>query len=318
MIKICAYEVYAAEEPYFADWQKKQVADIRLHSEVPSLQTAHLAEGCDGITMLGQGHIDAQLLDIWQAMGIKCIATRTIGTNQIDMQHAADIGMKVVSADYPPYSVAEFTVMLMLMCLRNYKPSLWRGQVNDFSLAGLEGKDLRNMTVGIVGTGRIGRAVIDILQGFGCKILAYNRHIKEELADVVQFVSMQELFAKSDVISLHVPLTKDTHHIVNDASIAMMKRGAVLINCSRGGLADTSALIRGIENGRLGALGLDVLEDEEGIMHIDHGIDILRNQQMAYLRQFPNVVMTPHMAFFTDTSVSSMVNCGIEGILKSV
>lgn len=316
-MKICVYEMYGAEQPYFEAWQQRGVADIQLHGEVPSLATAHLAKGCEGVTTLGAGHIDAPLLDEWKRLGVKYLSTRTIGTNHIDLAHAAKIGIAVSSADYPPYSVAEFTIMLMLMCLRNYKPALWRAQVNDFSLGGLEGRDLRNMTVGVVGTGRIGRAVIEDLQGFGCKILAYNRHVRQDLADKVNFVSLDELFAKSDIISLHVPLTEATHHLINDEAIAEMKRGVVLINCSRGGLADTSALIRGIESGSIGALGMDVIEGEESIMHIDHGLDILRNQQMAYLRQFPNVVMTPHMAFFTDTDVASMVSCGIESILQA-
>ena len=206
--------------------------------------------------------------------------------------------------------------MLMLMCLRNYKQSLWRGQVNDFALQGLQGKEIGSMTVGVIGTGKIGAQVIKYLIGFGCRILAYDMYPNAALKDVVEYVELDELFAKADMITLHTPLLDSTYHLVNAETIAKMKDGVVLINCARGELMDTTSLIEGIESGKIGALGLDVVEGERGIAHEDHRIDILSNQQMAYLRQFRNVTMTPHMAFYTDVAVSHMVECGVAGLVE--
>lgn len=315
-MKICAYEVREDEKKDFARMAEKLQVEIELHDEIPGPDTAALAEGCEGVTMLGMGKINKELLDMWKSMGVQCISTRTIGYNHIDTEYAKEIGMQVCNAAYPPSGVAEFTLMLMLMCLRNYKQSLWRGQVNDFALQGLQGKEIGSMTVGVIGTGKIGAQVIKYLTGFGCRILAYDMYPNAALKDVVEYVELDELFAKADMITLHTPLLDSTYHLVNAETIAKMKDGVVLINCARGELMDTTALIEGIESGKIGALGLDVVEGERGIAHEDHRIDILSNQQMAYLRQFRNVTMTPHMAFYTDVAVSHMVECGVAGLVE--
>ena len=315
-MKICAYEVREDEKKDFARMAEKLQVEIELHDEIPGPDTAALAEGCEGVTMLGMGKIDKELLDMWKSMGVQCISTRTIGYNHIDTDYAKEIGMQVCNAAYPPSGVAEFTLMLMLMCLRNYIQSLWRGQVNDFALQGLQGKEIGSMTVGVIGTGKIGAQVIKYLTGFGCRILAYDMYPNVALKDVVEYVELDELFAKADMITLHTPLLDSTYHLVNAETIAKMKDGVVLINCARGELMDTTALIEGIESGKIGALGLDVVEGERGIAHEDHRIDILSNQQMAYLRQFRNVTMTPHMAFYTDVAVSHMVECGVAGLVE--
>ena len=315
-MKICAYEVREDEKKDFARMAEKLQVEIELHDEIPSPDTAALAEGCEGVTMLGMGKIDKELLDMWKSMGVQCISTRTIGYNHIDTDYAKEIGMQVCNAAYPPSGVAEFTLMLMLMCLRNYKQSLWRGQVNDFALQGLQGKEIGSMTVGVIGTGKIGAQVIKYLTGFGCRILAYDMYPNVALKDVVEYEELDELFAKADMITLHTPLLDSTYHLVNAETIAKMKDGVVLINCARGELMDITALIEGIESGKIGALGLDVVEGERGIAHEDHRIDILSNQQMAYLRQFRNVTMTPHMAFYTDVAVSHMVECGVAGLVE--
>ena len=174
---------------------------------------------------------------------------------------------------------------------------------------------MRSLTVGVVGTGKIGAAVIKNLSGFGCKILACGRHESDELKQYATYVSLEELYHQSDIITLHLPLTPETKHMINHDTIAMMKDQVIIINCARGSLADPDALIEGIESEKIGALGLDVLEREEGIIHVDHRIDIISNQKMAYLRQFRNVTMTPHMAFYTEEAVKSMVETGILGLL---
>ncbi len=315
-MKICAYEVREDERNSFSAIADEHGLDVELHSEVPDLSTASLAEGCEGVTILGQGHIDEALLKAWSELGVKYVSTRTIGFNHIDIMTAKKLGMKVCNADYSPSGVADYTVMMLLMCLRHYKQALWRGQVNDFSLYGLQGRELCDLTVGVMGTGRIGQAVMQRLRGFGCKLLAFDHYQNEAVKEYATYVDQETLYAQSDVLTLHVPLLDSTYHMINEESLARMKDGVVIINCARGELADVEALISGIEQGKIGALGVDVLEDEEGIIHKDRRTDIISNRHMAYLRQFPNVVMTPHMAFYTDSAVHSMVKCGLEGLLE--
>ncbi len=315
-MRICAYEVREDEKKDFAEMAKKLQVEVELHAEVPGPDTAELARGCAGVTMLGMGKIDKALLDQWKDMGVTCISTRTIGVNHIDVAYAKELGISVCNASYPPSGVAEFTIMMMLMCLRNYKQSLWRGQVNDFSLNGLQGKELGSLTVGVIGTGKIGAQVIQCLSGFGSRILAYDMYPNAALKDTVTYVGLDELYAQADLITLHTPLFDSTYHMIDETAIGKMKEGVVIVNCARGELMDTQALIEGIESGKIGGLGLDVVEGESGITHEDHRIDILSNQQMAYLRQFRNVTMTPHMAFYTDVAVSHMVQCGVEGLVE--
>lgn len=313
-MKIYAYEVREDEIEFFEEMQKELHVEIILSEEVPSLRNANAVKGCEGITILGQGNINEELLECWKQLGVKYLSTRTIGYNHIDLKYAEKAGIKVCNANYPPTGVADFTIMLILMCLRNYKQAMWRGQVNDFSLKGLLGREMKDLTIGIMGTGRIGYTVMKNLTGFGCKLLAYDVYENEQVKELAEYVDMDTIFRECDVISLHLPLLDSTYHIINKETINRMKDGVIIINCARGELADMDAMIKGIERGKIGALGLDVVEGEEGITHVDHRIDILSNRHMAYLRQFRNVVMTPHMAFYTDAAVESMVRCGIQGI----
>ena len=316
-MKICVYEVRGDELKDLEAIGGELGLELELHKEIPGPETAGLAAGCEGVSMLGQGRIDAALLDRWKALGVRCIATRTVGYDHIDVAHAKEIGLMVCNSDYPPTGVAEYTVMMMLLVLRSYKPALWRGQVNDFSLAGLQGREINNLTIGVVGTGRIGFSVIKALSGFGGKLLAYDPYPNDQVRQYAEYVTMDELLADSDVITLHVHLTPQTRHMINKDVIAKMKDGIVLINCSRGELMDMDALIEGIESKKIGGLGLDTVEGETGLVHLDHKTDILKNKDIAYLKQFPNVVMTPHMAFYTDVAVTGMVRSSLEG-LKSM
>ncbi len=206
--------------------------------------------------------------------------------------------MPVISSN----GVAEFTVMLLLICLRQYKHASWRGQVNDYSLAGLQEKELHDLTVGV-----IGRTFIKIIQGIGCKVLAYDVHQNEKVKQYATYVDLDTLYHGADVISLHVPLLDSTYHMINKESISRMKDQVIIINCSRGGLIDTEAIIETVENKKIGALDLDAIEDEEGSTHIDHRSDIIANKNMAYLHQFPNVIMAQHMAFYTNTAVKWLI-----------
>ena len=313
-MKILAYEVRPDEELALRQQAERLGIELRMTSEVPSPETVALAQGCDGISMLGQGRIDKPLLQAFAQCGVRFLSTRTLGYDHIDLAGAASLGMRVCNSQYDPNGVADFAVMLMLLCLRKYKQSFLRGQMYDFSLAGLQGREMKDLTVGIIGTGRIGGQVVRNLSGFGCRILAYDPVEDPALSGMATYVDQNTLLEKADVISLHMPLLETNYHMVNRETIARMKPGVILINASRGELVDTDAMIEALEQGKIGALGLDTCEGEGGAIHADHRMEVLSNRTWLYLRQFPNVVLTPHMAFYTDAAVESMVRCGIQGI----
>lgn len=308
------YEARGDEEAELARQAKELGVTLQISGEVPSIKNAALAAGSEGVSVLGQGKIDKPLLDTWYDMGIRYLSTRTVGYDHIDLLHAKELGIRVCSASYAPNGVADFAVMLLLMCLRHYKQAMWRGQVNDFSLNGLQGREMKDLTIGVIGTGKIGAQVIRNLSGFGCRIIAYDLRRNPAVEELVDYVDFDILLAQADVITLHMPLLDSNHHIINRESIAEMKDGVIIINCSRGELADIEALVEGIESQKIGALGMDTCEGDEGIVHADHRVDILSNRNWFYLHQFRNVVMTQHMAFYTDAAVASMVECGIRGI----
>jgi D-lactate dehydrogenase len=200
------------------------------------------------------------------------------------------------------------------MCERKAQQILARGAVQDYTLAGIQGREIRNLTVGIIGTGQIGATVARNLSGFGCNIIGYDIYENDNLRDLIEYVSLEKLISTSDVISLHAPLFDSNYHMINRESIAKMKDGVCIVNCGRGPLIDTEALIYGIETGKVGAAGLDVIEDELGIFHEDHRLNVLNNHQLAILKSFPNVIVTPHMAFYTDQAVSDMVEIALKSL----
>lgn len=309
--------VYEAREDELAELQAQSESlgiALEISAAVPSLENVALAEGCQGVSILGQGRINGPLLEAWHKLGVRYLSTRTVGYNHIDLARARELGIRVCNASYAPNGVADFTVMMILMCLRHYKQAMWRGQVNDFSLQGLQGREMKDLTIGIIGSGKIGAQVIRNLSGFGCRIVVYDIRKNPAVENLVEYVDMDTLLAQADVISLHMPLLDSNRHMINRETIARMKDGVILINCSRGELMDIDALVEGVESQKIGALGMDTSEGEEGIVHEDHRVDILPNRNWFYLHQFRNVIMTQHMAFYTDAAVTSMVACGIRGI----
>ncbi len=315
-MKIAVYELRQDEKKKLEELKVKFGLDLVTTGKTLNKQTIKLSAGCDGISVLGRSSLDKEMLTALKKQGIGYISTRTVGYNHIDTCSAKELGLRICNAGYPPKGVAEFAVMLMLLTLRHYKPAMWRQNVNDYSLFGLTGQELGNQTVGVIGTGNIGTEVLKILSGFGCKLVAYNITETEAGKKYAEYVSLEELYRVSDIITLHVPLTDENRHFIDKAAIANMKRGVILINTARGELMDIEALTEGIESEKIGALGLDVFEKEEGIYHADRKTDILKNRDMVYLRQFPNVVMTQHMAFYTRGNIDSMVTWGIEGLFN--
>lgn len=317
-MKITAYEVRNDERKYFEEVAVKYNIEIVYTKETLNDDTVELARGCLGVTILGQSKINPSILDKLKKLNICYISTRTVGYNHIDINYASQIGIKTSNASYEPNGVADFTIMLILMSIRHYKQALFRGNVNDYSLEGLQGREMKNLTVGVLGSGRIGSKVIDHLRGFGCRILVYDTVQNQNVAHKAKYVDLDTLYSESDIITLHIALKKDTYYMINKEALSKMKDGVVLINCARGELMDIESVIEGIETKKIGALGLDVFENEEEIYHRDRRTDILTNREMAYIRQFPNVTMTQHIAFYTDSAVKSMVTCGVSNLVSFI
>lgn len=316
-MKITAYEVRNDEQKIMEEYARERGVELAVYPDVLDENTLKLADGSVGVTILGKSQLDGSLLQQLHKMGVKAVSTRTIGYDHIELEAAKKEDLHVFHASYDPDGVAEFSVMLIQMALRHYKQALYRANANDYSLNGLMGKELRNLTVGVIGTGRIGRKVIQILQGFGCRVLAYDlqQTLPPALTGMAEYCTLDKLYAESDVITLHIPLTDTTWHMINHTTLRKMKDGVILINCARGSLMCIEDLITGIETKKIGALALDVIEDEEEIYHQDRRSDILINRNMAYIRQFPNVIMTQHMAFYTDVAVRSMATGGVGNIV---
>ena len=277
-------------------------------------ETLALAEGCEGVSVIGYSRVTRNILEGLKSMGIFQLSTRTVGFDHIDVKAAKELGIHVSNARYEPYNVADFTVMMMLILLRKAKISICRALVNDFSLDGLKGRELRSLTVGIIGTGRIGSTVIHNLSGFGCRILACDSYMNPAIRDMAEYVDLDTIYREADIISLHVPMTEENYHMINKDSIAKMKDGVILINTARGALINSEDLIDALEKEKIGGAGIDTVEDEEGIVHVHVGTNIVEKRSLLYLKQFPNVVFTQHYAFFTEEASESMVRCGIQSI----
>lgn len=313
-MKIAVYDVMDFEYPILARIKEEGKAELILTEKRLDKESMDFAAGCDGVTILGPSVMDRGLLEELKNRGISYLSTRTIGFDHIDVQAAKELGIHVSNASYEPYNVADFTVMLMLMLLRKTKVSICRALVNDFSLGGMQGREMRNMTVGVVGTGKIGSHVVRNLTGFGCRLLACDKYPSQAVAEDAEYVSLEKIYQEGDIITLHTPLTDENYHMIDKEAISKMKDGVILINTARGALIDTEDLISALESGKVGGAGIDTLEEEKGIVHHDIGTDVVEERSLFYLKQFPNVVFTQHYAFFTAEACESMVRCGIDSL----
>ncbi|MFF4596787.1 D-isomer specific 2-hydroxyacid dehydrogenase family protein [Amycolatopsis sp. NPDC001319] len=242
--------------------------------------------------------------------GVRYVSTRSVGFDHIDVEYAKSVGITVEGVAYSPDSVADYAVMLMLMAVRNAKAVIRRADVHDYRLAEVRGKELRDLTVGVIGTGRIGAAVIDRLRGFGGNVIAYDSRPRSS----ADYVPLEELLGLSDIVTLHTPLDAGTYHLLDRARIAQLKCGAVVVNTGRGALIETAALLAALEGGRLGGAALDVLEGEEGVFYADCRDKVIESEALVRLQRMPNVLISPHTAYYTDHALSdtvenSLANC---------
>ena len=297
-----------------------------VHGHVPTYleprldrDTARLAEGFPAVCAFVNDTLDAEVLARLAAGGTRVVALRAAGYNNVDLEAAARLGIAVVRVPaYSPHAVAEFTVGLLLALDRRIPRAWSRVRDNNFALDGLLGHDLHGKTVGVIGTGRIGALVAKCLGlGFGCRVLAHDRYEDAELkAAGVEYVDVETLIAGSDVITLHCPLTPQTRHIIDAAAIERAKPGVMLINTSRGALIDAEAVIAGLKSGRIGAVGLDVYEQEADLFFEDLSNEIIQDDVFQRLLTFPNVLVTGHQAFFTEEALTAIAETTMANIAE--
>ncbi len=279
--------------------------------------TSHAAEGAQIVCCFVNDDLGEANIRRLHALGVKLIALRSAGFNHVHLPTAKALGLKVVRVpEYSPHAVAEHAVALLLTLNRKTHRAFNRVREGNFSLDGLVGFDLYKKTVGVVGLGRIGTAFAQIMNGFGAEVLGYDRDCSRAVNAGVKFraCDLKALFRESDVVSLHVPLTTETHHLVNEELFSIMKPGAVLINTSRGRLIDTKAMIATLKNGNLGGAGLDVYEEEEGLFFEDHSLEPLTDENLARLLTFPNVLLTSHQGFLTNEALRAIAETTVSSI----
>ncbi len=306
-MKLFAYSVRTEFEKECVKKEAARLgAEVTITGEYPCLENAELAKGYDGISII-TNPMNAELLDRFYELGVRAVSTRSIGYEHIDVEYAKKLGMRVANVSYSPNSVANYTIMLMLMACRKLPYIMKKDEVQDFSLTGKMGKELSLCTVGVIGTGKIGETVIAHLSGFGCKILAYDLYEKESVKQYAEYVDLDALYRESDIITIHVPGMEENRHMISDDAFAKMKDGVILINAARGMVMDSEALMRALDSGKVGYAALDTIEDERGLYYLNHEGVVLGNRERSLLKGYSNVLLLPHMAFYTDQAISDMV-----------
>lgn len=293
-------------KPYDKLWFDKLNTDYNIKYLDYKLtpDSAAAARGCKAVVAFVNDTINNETIDELCALGVKLIALRCAGYNNVDLKYAKDKISVVRVPVYSPYAVAEHTMALLLTLNRKIHKAFIRTRDFNFSLNGLTGFDLHGKTAGIIGTGQIGRIFIDICKGFGMNVIAYDPYPMEN--SDINYVSLDKLFAESDIISLHCPLTKDTRYIINERSLAQMKEGVVILNTSRGQLIDSDALLQSLKDGKVRGAGLDVYEEETAFFFEDYSSTIVQDDVLARLVSLPNVIMTSHQAFLTEEALQKI------------
>ena len=309
-MKIAFFSTKPYDRIWFEPMGKEYGFEIRFYEMPFQEDTVLLAKGFDAVCIFVNDYVSAKMIGQLYEMKVKAILLRSAGFNHVDVKAAEDKILILRVPSYSPEAVAEFAMGMVLTVNRHTHKAYNRTRDFNMSLNGLMGVDLYRKTAGVVGTGKIGQAMIRICNGFGMRVLAYDPYPNPKLD--AEYVPLKELMSGADLISLHCPLTSETHHIVNRQTIENMKQGVYLVNTSRGGLIDTDALIDGLVAGRFGGVGLDVYEEEEGIFYEDKSGEIMRDENLARLMTFPNVLITSHMGFFTGEAMQAIASVTLE------
>jgi len=315
-MKFAFFDTKPYDIPAFERYGKEYGVEFKYYETKLNSDTVELASGYDGICAFVNDTLDAEVIDRMYRLGIKVVALRCAGFNNVDMRHAyGKIHVLRVPA-YSPYAVAEHAIALLLTSIRRIHKAYIRTKDFNFSLNGMTGFDLHGKTVGVIGTGRIGQVFINICKGFGMNVLAYDKFPSKAMEDIgVRYVELNTLFAESDIISLHCPLTDDTYHVIDEKSLSKCKTGVVIINTSRGALVDAEALLAGIKSRKVGAACLDVYEEESDLFFNDNSGHILEDDTLARLISMPNVIVTSHQAFLTEEALNNIAETTVKNIV---
>lgn len=312
-MKIAFFDAKPYDKPSFDKYGSKRGYQFKYFETKLNEDTADLAKGYDGVCVFVNDTVNEKVIDRLYELGVKFVALRCAGYNNVDVKHAlGKLHVYRVPA-YSPYAVAEHTMALLLTSIRRIHKAYIRSKDFNFSLSGLTGFDLHGKTVGVIGTGKIGCVFIDICKGFGMRVLAYDRYPKN--LDGVEYVSLEELFRQSDIISLHCPLTEETYHMIDARALEICKRGVVLLNTSRGALVDAEALLDAIKARKVGAACLDVYEEESDLFFEDNSGHIMEDDTLARLITMPNVIVTSHQAFLTEEALENIAETTVENVV---
>ena len=319
-MKIAFFDTKPYDKTYFEKYAKQGEVAFKFFEAKLNEDTVELCRGFDGACVFVNDTVSAPVIDRLSELGVKILALRCAGFNNVDMKHAFGRIHVVRVPAYSPYAVAEHTMALLLTSIRRIHKAYIRSRDFNFSLNNMTGFDLHGKTVGVIGTGRIGRVFIDICRGFGMKVLCYDKFPAQGLdnGDTVRYVEPDELFASSDIISLHCPLTEETYHIIDEAALDKCKKGVVLLNTSRGALVDAEALLAGIKSRKVGAACLDVYEEESDLFFEDNSGHILEDDTLARLISMPNVIVTSHQAFLTEEALSNIAETTVNNIVEMI
>ncbi len=317
-MKLAFFSTKPYEKRFFEKMNVKYNHQITFFDAHLNMETISLVKGFEAICVFVNDTLDEPILEKIMENNVTLIVLRSAGFNNVDIKAAHKLGLSVVRVPaYSPYAVAEHSLALIMTLNRKIHKAYNRIRDDNFSLEGLIGFDIHTKTVGIFGTGKIGKTFAKIMSGFSCRLIAFDLfEDKECIALGVEYVSYNELFATSDIISLHCPLNHETHHLINKETLSMMKKGVMLINTSRGGLIDTPEIINSLKNGKIGYLGLDVYEEEADIFFEDLSGKVLQDDVLARLLTFQNVIVTSHQAFFTDNAMNKIAETSLDNITK--
>ena len=311
MKTIAFFDAKSYDKESFSRYIDEEI-NIRYFENKLNADTVSMAACCDGVCAFVNDTIDRQVIEKLEEYGVGVIAMRCAGYNNVDLKAAAG-RIKILRVPaYSPYSVAEPAMGLILTLNRKLHRAYIRTRDHNFSLEGLIGFDLKGKTVGIIGTGKIGRCFADVCRGFGMNILGFDPYENEKFGG--KYVSLDELLAESDIISLHCPLTKENHHLICDKTIEKMKKGAYIINTSRGQLIDTAALIEGLKSGKIGGAGLDVYEEETALFFEDYSDEIIPDDTLSTIISMPNVIVTSHQAFLTREALDGIAETTLQNL----
>ncbi len=312
-MKVAFFDTKPYDIPAFEKLGEERGIKFKFYETKLTEDTADLVKGCDAVCVFVNDTVNAAVIDRLCEYGINILALRCAGYNNVDINYAKDKIRVVRVPAYSPYAVAEHAMALLLTSIRRIHKAYIRTRDFNFSLSGLTGFDLHGKTVGVVGTGKIGRIFVDICRGFGMHVIAYDKFPAENSG--IEYVSLDELFSQSDIISFHCPLTDETYHMIDGSSMEKLKKGVVIINTSRGALIDAEALLEGIKARKIGAACLDVYEEEADVFFQDFSGHIIADDVLARLISMPNVIVTSHQAFLTEEALNNIAETTVDNLL---